>query len=53
MNIENDKQPTSELLKHYGSVLPRNKPEDFQEIRTEFENSVAQEVISEDKETNT
>ena len=51
--MEDEKQPSSELLKHYGSVLPRNKPEDFHEIRTEFENSIAQEVTSEDKETKT
>jgi hypothetical protein len=45
-----EKQATSELLKQYGSVIPRNNPEDFQEVRAEFENNVAQEVISEDKE---
>lgn len=48
--MDDDKQPSTALLKHYGSVTPRNKPEDFHEIRTEFENSVAQEVTSEDIE---
>jgi ribosomal protein S18 acetylase RimI-like enzyme len=48
--MDEEKQDSSELLKHFGSVIPNNKPEDFQAIRVEFENSVAQEVISEDKE---
>jgi hypothetical protein len=42
-----DKQASSNILKWFGSVTPRNKPEDFQEVRNEFENSVAQEVVSE------
>ena len=46
--MDEEKQASSELLKHFGSVTPRNNPEDFQEIRAEFEDSVAQEVISED-----
>ncbi len=41
------KQASSNILKWFGSVTPRNKPEDFQEVRNEFENSVAQEVVSE------
>jgi len=43
--MDKEEQASSELLKHYGSVTPRNKQEDFQEVRAEFENSVAQEVI--------
>jgi glycosyltransferase involved in cell wall biosynthesis len=42
-----DKQASSNILKWFGSVTSRNKPEDFQEVRNEFENSVAQEVVSE------
>jgi GNAT superfamily N-acetyltransferase len=30
--MDEEKQASSELLKHHGSVTPRNKPEDFQEI---------------------
>jgi GNAT superfamily N-acetyltransferase len=48
--MDEEKQASSELLKHNGSVLPGNKPEDIQEIRVEFENNFAQEVIFEDKE---
>ena len=50
IEMDEENQTSSELLKQYGSVIPKNKPEDFQEIRAEFENSVAQEVTSEDKE---
>jgi GNAT superfamily N-acetyltransferase len=46
--MDEEKQASFELLKHFGSVTPRNNPEDFQEIRAEIENSVVQEVISED-----
>ena len=46
--MDEEKQASSELLRHSGSVTPRNNPEDFQELRAEFENSVPQEVISED-----
>ncbi len=37
----------SKILKWAGSVKPRNKPEDFEKIREEFEKGVAEEVISE------
>ena len=37
----------SELLQSFGSVTPRHKPEDFQALREEFEQAVAEEVISE------
>lgn len=40
-------QASSDILKWYGSVTPREKPENFQKVRDEFENSVAQEVASE------
>jgi hypothetical protein len=46
--MDEEKEAPSGLLKHFGTVTPRNNPEDFQELRAEFENSVAQEVISED-----
>ncbi len=39
---------TSKLLAGYGSVTPRNKPEDFQKLREEFEKGVAEEVASEE-----
>lgn len=38
---------SSKLLQWFGSVTPRNKPEDFQKIRKEFEKGVAEEVASE------
>ena len=31
----------------YGSVTPRNRPEDFRRVREEFERGVAAEVIAE------
>ncbi len=36
----------STLLKWFGSVTPRNKPEDFEQLRKEFELAVAEEVVS-------
>jgi AbrB family looped-hinge helix DNA binding protein len=36
----------SELLKVYGSIEPINRPEDYQAIREEFEQGVADEVMS-------
>ncbi len=38
---------SSKLLQWFGSVTPRNKPEDFQKTREEFEKGVAEEVASE------
>lgn len=38
---------SSQLLKWYKSVPPRNKPEDFRAVREEFERGVAEEVVSE------
>jgi antitoxin PrlF len=41
------RRASSRLLQGYGAVTPRNKPEDFQEVREEFEKGVAKEVVSE------
>jgi len=38
---------SSKLLAGYGAVPPRERPEDFQKIREEFERGVAEEVIAE------
>ncbi len=38
---------SSKLLKWFGSVTPRHKPGDFQALREEFEQAVAEEVVSE------
>ena len=40
----------SKLLKWYGSVTPKNRPEDFKKIREEVEKGVAEEVVSEGQE---
>jgi len=40
----------SVLLQIYGTVTPRNRPEDFQQVREEIEREIAEEVISETKE---
>jgi AbrB family looped-hinge helix DNA binding protein len=42
------RQAPSKILQWYGSVTPRNKPENFQELRENFEKGVAEEVVSED-----
>ncbi len=34
----------SKVLKWYGSVTPRQTPEDFRKVRDEFEEAVAEEV---------
>lgn len=41
------RQASSKLLQGYGAVTPRNKPENLQELREEFEKGVAKEVVSE------
>jgi AbrB family looped-hinge helix DNA binding protein len=33
--------------RYYGAVPPRKRPEDFQELRREFEAGVAEEVLAE------
>jgi len=38
---------SSKILQWFGSVTPRNGPEDFREMREEFEKGVAEEVTSE------
>jgi hypothetical protein len=35
------------VVKGYGTVTPRNKPEDFHAIREEFETGVARDVSEE------
>jgi antitoxin PrlF len=37
----------SKLLKWYGMVEPRRRPEDFAKLREEFEQGVAEEAASE------
>jgi AbrB family looped-hinge helix DNA binding protein len=37
----------SKILRWYGSVTPRQRPEDFQKLREEFEQGVAEEVDQE------
>jgi antitoxin PrlF len=40
----------SAVLAGYGSIKPRQRPEDFKKIRDEFESGVAREVRSETPE---
>jgi len=42
------KRASSRLLRGYGAVVPRKKPEDFHRLREEFEKGVAEEVTSKD-----
>lgn len=37
----------SKVLRWYGAITPRNRPEDLQQLREEFEQGVADEVDSE------
>ena len=37
----------SKVLRWYGSVTPKERPEDFQKVREEFEQDVADEVDAE------
>src|SRR5579864_6902469 len=41
------KRAGSKLLAGFGSVTPKQRPEDFCRIREEFEKGVAEEVVSE------
>jgi len=41
------RRATSKLLAGFGSVAPKQRPEDFHNIREEFEKGVAEEVVSE------
>ena len=38
----------SKVLRWYGSVSPKKRPENFQKVREEFEQGVAEEVDAED-----
>ena len=42
------KRASSRLLQWFGSVAPRERPEDFRAAREAFEKAVAEEVVSED-----
>ncbi len=37
----------SKVLRWYGSVAPKERPEDFQKVREEFEQGVAEDVDAE------
>jgi antitoxin PrlF len=41
---------TSKILEIYGSVTPRNRPEDFAALREEFESGVADEAIRDESQ---
>ncbi|MBI2939655.1 MAG: AbrB/MazE/SpoVT family DNA-binding domain-containing protein [Chloroflexi bacterium] len=41
------KKAPSKVLRWYGAVTPRQRPEDFRKMRQEFENGVAEEAASE------
>ena len=43
------KPAPSKLLKGYGAVAPRHKPEDWQKVRIEVEQAIAEEVQGEDR----
>lgn len=44
--MDESQHEPSTLLKWFGSVTPRNIPEDFQQLREAFELAVAKEVMS-------
>ena len=44
--MDEKQQEPSILLKWFGSLTPRNRPEDFEKIREKFELAVAEDVIS-------
>ena len=39
----------SKVLRWFGSVAPKERPEDFRKVRDEFEQGVAEEVDAEDQ----
>jgi AbrB family looped-hinge helix DNA binding protein len=43
-NVARLKRAPSKILKWYGSVTPKQQPEDFQRVREEFEEAVAEDV---------
>ncbi len=42
------RRASSKLLQWFGSVTPREKPEDLSKVREAFEKAVAEEVVSEE-----
>lgn len=50
-DVENDAvkitRATSRILDGYGAIAPRNRPEDFDALREEFESGVAEETTRE------
>ncbi len=47
---EQVQQAKSNLHKHFGSVTPRNRPEDWADLRREFEEGVAAEATMRGKQ---
>lgn len=43
------KPAPSKLLQGYGAVAPRKKPEDWRHVRSEIEQTIAEEVDAEDQ----
>lgn len=43
------KPASSTLLAGYGAVAPRKKPENWQQVRSEMEQAIAEEVEAEDQ----
>ena len=46
-NVVKIRQASSQLLAGFGAVSPKNRPENFQAMREEFEKGVAEDVVSE------
>lgn len=46
-NVVTITQASSQLLAGFGAVSPKNRPENFQTMREEFEKGVAEDVVSE------
>ncbi len=43
------KRARSKLMQGFGAVSPRNKPENWKQVRAETERAIAEEVIAEDQ----
>lgn len=43
---EHVQQAKSNLRKHFGSIMPRNRPEDWAALRREFEEGVAEDAAT-------
>ncbi len=41
------KRASSKLLRGYGAVSPKKRPEDFRQVREDVEKGVAEDVVSE------